>query len=187
MILRGSWTRRAHRLAALHQRLGQVQKLAPAARGHATRRTARHPLGVLRHEEPRKIGAGHGRGERDAEGETTPPRAGGAVGLLAPVRRLMALRARPSPPFKLRARRAFALCAKREPPGCPDGARPPPSGALSHACFRSALRRKRHLPVVGAGGSTSASRVAVCVTNRAGAGLVPLQVRLRKRPSRTKR
>jgi len=24
MILRGSWTRRAHRLAALHQRLGQV-------------------------------------------------------------------------------------------------------------------------------------------------------------------
>jgi len=69
----------------------------------------RHPLGVLRHEEPRKIGAGHGRGERDAEGETTPRRAGGAVGLLAPVRRLMALRARPSPPFKLRARRAFAL------------------------------------------------------------------------------
>lgn len=53
---------------------------------------------------------------------------------------------------------------------------------LSPPLVRSASRRKRHLPVVGAGGSTSASRVAVCVTNRAGAGLVPLQVRLRKRP-----
>ena len=168
--------------------LGKCCNLHPRrADMHRAANRAGHPLGVLRHEEPRKLGAGRGRGERDAEGETTPRRAGGAVGLLAPVRCLMVLRARPSPPFKLRARGAFALCAKREPPGCPIGTRPPPSGALSRACFRSALRRKRHLPVVGAGGSTSASRVAVCVTNRAGAGLIPLQVRLRKRPSRTKR
>lgn len=76
---------------------------------HCAENRACHPLGVLRHEEPRKIGAGRGRGERDAEGETTPRRAGGAVGLLAPVRCLMILRTRPSPPFKLRARRAFAL------------------------------------------------------------------------------
>lgn len=38
---------------------------------HRAENRAGHPLGVLRHEEPRKIGAGRGRGERDAEGETT--------------------------------------------------------------------------------------------------------------------
>lgn len=42
---------------------------------------------------------------------------------------------------------------------------------LSPPLVRSASRRKRHLPVVGEGGSTSASRGAWCVHARAGAAL----------------
>jgi len=62
------------------------------------------------------------------------------------------------------------------------------SSALSRRVLRSAPRRKRQLPVVGAGGSTSASRVAVCVTSRAGAALhSALKNASGQRPSRMKR
>ena len=61
------------------------------------------------------------------------------------------------------------------------------SSALSRRVLRSAPRRKRQLPVVGAGGSTSASRVAVCVTSRAGAALhSALKNASGQRPSRMK-
>lgn len=64
---------------------------------------------------------------------------------------------------------------------CPAG--PAASGALSRAVCPLRLSPQAASPRSGRDGTTSASRVSVCVTNPRAPRLLPLQDRLRKRPS----